>query len=272
MMQCGMDRPTLPTTATEGLVIGPDGTIYFSAAGSVRVMRPGMPAAQLVALQGASTVWGLALDAANNKLYVGVPSSRRIDVVDLAATPPTATTFVSGAGAPNGLTMGPDGALWYTDFTAAGHVYRVSSDGMRTRVTNAMMPIRNPNGLAFDREGNLYVDSYMDGIVIRLTLANNMESGRTTIQPMGASIGSPDGLALDAMGRLYVTNNSGGTLVRMDADGSNAVVLRTGMPAAANIDFGVGALPCTDIYVATGRGLARYEMGDTPGAAVPWHR
>lgn len=233
-------------------------------------MRPGMPARQLVALQGASTVWGMALDTTNNKLYVGVQSSGRIDAVDLAATPPSVAPFVSSAGSPNGLTMGPDGALWYTNFTTAGHVYRVAPDGMRSTVTT--MTINRPNGLAFDRDGNLYVDSYGAGTVIRLTLANNMESGRTTIRPMGASIGNPDGLALDALGRLYVTNNSGGTLVRMDADGANAEVLSMGMPAAANIEFGVGALSCTDIYIATGAGLVRYEMGDTPGAAVPWHR
>jgi len=58
---------------------------------------------------------------------------------------------------------------------------------------------------------------------------------------------------------------------QVDADGSNPMVLQRGISAAANIEFGVGALPCTDIYVASGGALVRFEMGDTAGASVPWH-
>jgi hypothetical protein len=60
-------------------------------------------------------------------------------------------------------------------------------------------------------------------------------------------------------------------LIRLDADGSNPEVLQRSIPAAANIEFGAGALPCTDIYVASGGALVRYEMGDVAGARVPWH-
>ena len=49
------------------------------------------------------------------------------------------------------------------------------------------------------------------------------------------------------------------------------MTLRMGIAAAANVEFGVGALPCTDIYVASSGSLVRYEMGTTAGAAVVWH-
>ena len=45
-----------------------------------------------------------------------------------------------------------------------------------------------------------------------------------------------------------------------------------GIAAAANVEFGAGALPCTDIYVASSGTLFRYTMGSARGAAVPWHR
>jgi len=210
-------------------------------------------------------VWGLAIDVANQRLYVGSPSAGVIYAVDLAAEAPMGTVYLAGAGSPNGLTMGPDGALYYSNFAATGHVYRVV-DGMRTQVTT--MSIRQPNGVAFHRDGSLYVDSYGAGSLIKLTLAANRETARETV---ATNLGSPDGLAFDATGRIYIGDNSGGRLIRLDADGTNPEVLRTGISAAANIEFGVGALPCTDIYVASGGALVRYEMGDTNGAAVPWH-
>lgn len=275
MGRCGTERPVLTgaTGPSEGLVIGPDGTIYYSQPGSVGRIVPGMaPQNDWIAESGA-TVWGLALDAVNNKLYIGVPSGR-IDVADLNNSTPTATRFLSNAGQPNGLTIGPDGALWYTDFSG-GHAYRVSPEGMRSRVTTSTIP--GADGIAFGADGKLYVTQYSEGGgVIRLDLTNNLETARLNLVPTGA--GGADGLAFDAMGRMYVT--AGGRLIRYDADGTNQMVLQMGLTGAANIEFGAGALRCTDIYVATGRtasggmgrSLFRYEMGDTPGAAVPWHR
>ena len=210
-------------------------------------------------------MWGLAIDVANRRLYVGSPSAATIFAVDLTADAPMGTVYLASAGSPNGLTMGPDGALYYSNFSASGHVYRVV-DGMRTQVTT--MTIRQPNGVAFHRDGSLYVDSYADGSLIKLTLAANRETARETV---ATGLGNPDGLAFDAMDRIYIGDNSGGRLIRLDADGSNPEVLQRGIPAAANIEFGAGALPCTDIYVASGGALARYEMGDVAGARVPWH-
>ena len=266
--RCGTERPDIAAVrGTEGLVIAADGTVYFSQSRGVGRIRPGMPAeARWASLPAAaSTVWGLALDVANRRLYVGSPSAGTIYAVDLTADAPTGTVYLASAGSPNGLTMGPDGALYYSNFAATGHVYRVV-DGMRTQVTTAT--IRQPNGVAFHRDGSLYVDSYGAGSLIKLTLTGNMETARETV---ASSLGNPDGLAFDAMGRIYIGDNSGGRLIRLDADGTNPEVLQRGISAAANIEFGVGALPCTDIYVASGGALVRYEMGDTAGASVPWH-
>lgn len=264
---CGTERPTISgIRGTEGLVIGPDGTIYYSQSGAVGRLTPGGSAeARWVTLQGASTVWGLALDTERQRLYVGSPATMSIFVVDLAATPPTATRFLGSAGQPNGLTMGPDGILFYSDF-GGGHVYRVTPEGMRTQVT--MSRIAGANGVAFGPDGMLYVDSYQAGTLLRLTLTDGRESARQTV---ASGLGSPDGLAFDADGRIYVGDNRG-RLIRLDADGSNPEVLGMGISAAANVEFGAGALPCTDIYVASGGTLFRYTMGTTRGASVPWHR
>lgn len=265
--RCGTARPDLSAPGgSEGLVIGPDGTIYYSQRSAVGRIRPGAaPENNWVAIAG-STVWGLALDTVRNRLYAGSPTTRSLYVVDLAAAPPTSRVFVASAGSPNGLTLGLDGALWYTDF-AGGHVYRVDAAGVRTQVTTAA--IASANGLRFGADGGLYVLSYATGIVHRLTITAGRESERSTF---GRVTGSPDGLMFDARGRLYVTDNGGGALLRLEADGTGPTRLRTGLPAAANLEFGTGVLRCDDLYIATGAGVVRYEMADAPGPDLPWHR
>lgn len=265
---CGMERPTITgIRGTEGLVIGPDGTIYYSQSGAVGRLAPGgSPTNRWVPLTGASTVWGLALDAVRNRLYVGSPATQSLFVVDISADPPTAETFLSGAGQPNGLTIDADGNVFYSDF-GGGQVYRVNPDGMRSQVTTTR--IASPNGVAFGPDGSLYVESYSAGTLLKLTLTDGRESARATV---ASSLGNPDGLAFDAEGRIYVGDNGGRRLIRLDADGRNPEVLGMGITAAANVEFGAGVLPCTDIYVASSGALFRYTMGTTRGAAVPWHR
>lgn len=265
---CGSERPDISSIrGTEGLVIGPDGTIYYSQNRAVGRLRPGMaPEPTWASLPtGATTVWGLALDPSRNRLYVGVPTTRVIYVIDTTADAPSGMPYVSSAGQPNGLTLAADGTLYYSDF-GGGHVYRVPVDGMRARVTTSV--IQQANGLAFNTDGRLYVDSYGAGSLIALTLTDGAETARETI---ATNLGNPDGLAFDAMGRIYIGDNGRGRVIRLDADGSNPMTLRSGVSQAANVEFGAGALPCSDIYVASGGVLARIE-GDTAGAAVPWHR
>lgn len=267
---CGGARPTITgITGTEGLVIGRDGTIYYSQAGGVgRLVPGGAPEDDWVRISGASTVWGMVPDAANETLYVGSPATGTIYAIDLTAASPAAAPFLTGAGAPNGLTMGPDGALYYSDF-GGNRVYRVAlggATGTRTQVTAS--PISGANGVAFLPDGTLLVASYGRGNLIRLTLTDGAETGRTTF---ATGLGAPDGVAVDADGRVYVTDNAGGRLIRLEADGTGPMTLMTGISAAASVEFGAGALDCEDVYVASSGAARRYEDGTVAGAAVPWH-
>ncbi len=268
MMRCGTARPALSgTSGTEGVVIGPDGAIYFSQAGSVgRIAADGTRNNRWAVVTGANTMWGLAFDRPRNRIYAGSPVTRKIHAIDLSADPPAVTDFVTGAGGPNGLTMGPDGFLYYSDFSG-GQVYRVDGEGMRTQVTTT--GIASANGLAFDANGNLLALSYSQGRLYRLTLTDGAETARAML---ATGLGSADGLALDAMGNIYVTDQRGSRLIKMDPMGANPEDLLTGLNAPANIEFGYGALSCTDVYVATGGGIRRYEDGMINGAPVPWHR
>lgn len=264
--ECGAARPALGgITGTEGLVIARDGTIYYSRSGGVGRMRPGAtPENGFVAISG--TVWGLALDAANQTLYVGNPG-HGVHRIDLTAATPAAGDFVTDLGAPNGLTVGPDGFLYYSDFNG-GRVHRVDpTSGARTEVTAS--PISGANGLAFESGGTLLVASYGTGRLLRLTLAAGEETGRVTVTD---ELSNPDGVAVAADGTIYVGDQGGSIAAGVYAVSGGAVTpVRTGLSAPASVEFGAGALRCDDLYVAIGGGALERVEDVGPGALVPWH-
>ena len=261
---CGTARPDVSgITGTEGLVIARDGTIYYSQRGAVGRLRPGgTPENAFVSAGGAaSTVWGLALDAANETLFVGVPGMG-VMRVDLTAATPSATMLVTG-GSPNGLTMGPDGFLYYSDFSA-GRVYRVEPvSGGRTEVTASR--IMQANGLIFEPAGTLLVASYGTGVLYRLTLTANVESAREMVA-MG--LGSTDGVTLAADGSILVTNQADSAVIRIT--GTTQAFVGPSIPGLANLEHGTGALRCDDLYVTSSGAMRRIE-GVGNGAALLWH-
>lgn len=264
--RCGTARPTVTgTRSSEGLTIGPDGTIYYSQPSAIgRITPDGMRDNAWAPITGASTIWGIALDVSRQRLYVGSPVTRAIHLVDFSSGTPTVSMFYANAGQPNGLTIAADGTLYYSDF-GGGHVYSLTPDGTRTRVTAST--IAQANGVAF-YNGSLYVDSYGRGVLWRLTLANGTEMAREMV---ATGLGSPDGLAFDSAGAAYVTDNAGGRLLRVAPGATEPEELMSGLSAAANVEFGAGVLSCTDLYIATSGGVRRWEDGTVTGLDVPWH-
>ncbi len=255
---CGTEvLPTDDIFGTEGIAIAPDGTLYYSQSEAVGRRVPGGAVEDAwVPLPGADTVWGLVLGD-DGMLYVGSPSTQTVYRIDTAAAPATAENFVTGAGAPNGLAIAADGTVYWSDFSG-GRVYR-EDGGSRAEVTTSGIP--QANGILFDDDGTLLVLSYGSGNIYRLTLAGGVETDRV---PEATVDGALDGIGMDDAGRIYVTDNGLGRLLRLSADFGPEEEIGNGMPQAAGIAWGKGALRCEDVYVASGGTLGIYN-GDTPG-------
>ncbi len=262
-VDCGEGvAPVAQITGTEGLAVAGDGTVYFSQSRFLgRWVPGGAVESSWVPLPGApNTVWGVAARA-DGMVFVATPAGGgAIYRVDTGVGNPQATPLYDApnTGSANGLVIGPDQAVYYSDF-GGGRVYRVADDGTRSEVTAA--GISSPNGLLFEPGGSLLVLSYNTGAIWELSLDQNMvETGRAQV---GSIPGSPDGIARDETGRYYITDNGGGRLLRLDSEFGNQEVLLNGIPAAANIAFRKDA-GCYDIYVASSGALGHY-VGDAPG-------
>jgi glucose/arabinose dehydrogenase len=265
----GKERPALDAIKTaEGLVIAPDGTLYFTqpfgagSSGFLGRYKPPYEAPELQWVDLGGKALGITIDPKRAVLYAGsrdrkkllaVTLSERPLVMELADVEPTI----------NGVTLGPDDAVYYTD-QKGGHVYRVTAQGQKTQVTTS--PLEDLNGLAFGPDGQLYVLTFAKAKITRLKIAGGKEKGRVAFAEITGARNA-DGITFDKNGRLYVT---AGALFRVSADGKKVESL--GAAYGANADFGVGALACSDLYTAgNGKGIARVE-NDTQGLDVPWHR
>lgn len=122
---------------------------------------------------------------------------------------------------PNDVTMGPDGAIYFTDPTldlVAGEkqeipfqgVYRLDTKGKVTLLTK---DLDLPNGLAFSPDGHyLYIDDSGQRNIRRYRFHSNGTLSDGMIfadEKVEGSKAVPDGMKVDSKGNLYVTGPRG---------------------------------------------------------------
>ncbi|WP_422136432.1 MULTISPECIES: SMP-30/gluconolactonase/LRE family protein [unclassified Endozoicomonas] len=138
------------------MTLGPEGAIYLTDSG-IRV-------ADLITREGPDPeVWEGPMQG---KLFRIDPVSKQVDCLD------------DGFRFANGIAFAPDGKLYLSE-SATGNIYRypftdrleVSSREQFVSVTDTAGPCRvvGPDGISFDKEGNLYVAMFGQGHVATVT-------------------------------------------------------------------------------------------------------
>ncbi|MER3427272.1 MAG: gluconolaconase [Pyrinomonas sp.] len=143
-----------------------------------------------------------------------------------------------------------DGSLYVTRSGSRGQ--RMANSLLRLNAAGELLPVTdeivNPTGLAFDREGQLYVTSRLDGTVYRVSVFGEL-------MPFASDLGVATGLAFDREGVLYVGDRTG-TIYRVDQMGAAESWARLEPSVAAyHLAFG----PDDALYV-TGPTVSSYEV------------
>ncbi|MBA2701140.1 MAG: SMP-30/gluconolactonase/LRE family protein [Chloroflexi bacterium] len=147
--------------------------------------------------------------------------------------------------APNDLTFGPDGRLYFTDPAdyqpddrRPGRVFALNADGTGELLEE--LPAAYPNGITAEADGSVvWVESYDRGVYrkhpgVGSELLTRLDEGHT-----------PDGLKIAANGDLWVTAFMAGGVDILAPDGTHKDFLETG-GVPLNCVFLDGSLVITD--------------------------
>jgi len=160
---------------------------------------------------------------------------------------------------PSSVVGGADGRIYVSDFGLymvraaelstgiAFHVYGTNEPRDASEsVKAAEAPIAQPEGLAFDSKGRLFVAQYgfpggtpgkvrmIDALGNTYTFAGGgTEPVTDDAYALDVELSNPTGLVFDDQDRLYVSENGGHRILRIDPDRKITIVAGTGVPGTA---------------------------------------
>jgi hypothetical protein len=171
----------------------------------------------------------------------GVPSVAVIRRFDLRTGVPAGEIRVDGAPFLNDIEVADDGAIYATqtgDFgdnadPATWRVWKIAPDGTASVLVQGA-PLRQPNGIALDPQGNVVVVNVGNAEVLTFS-----PTGQLVRTENAAQAGS-DGLVIMPDGTKYVSSVMLGGVSRM-RPGAPAELIARNIPAAASMCYDAGA-------------------------------
>jgi hypothetical protein len=161
-------------------------------------------------------------------LFVASQNAGKISKIDLTASTPTATDFVTVAG-PTGMAF--LGNVLYVS-RSAGLVSRYNLDG--TSAGADIGGLADPTALAFDYAGNLFVA--LDGSEDRIKRVEFNPDASVKATQDWAYLTDPRGLSVDSAGALYVASYKDDLVYRILPSLATSVFARVPAPAGLMLD------------------------------------
>jgi sugar lactone lactonase YvrE len=143
----------------------------------------------------------------------------RFDSAQLASSgSPVPSVIIEGLGQPAALAFDDAGSLWVSDIRrnkiASFSEAQLSSSGFlvpQVIISALATSLRNPAGIAFDADGNLWVANASNQTVVAFTPTQLAASGSPAphvVISSNADLGNPVGLAFDTDGALWVVGDA----------------------------------------------------------------
>lgn len=192
-----------------GMAFGPDGELYISSRFDGDIYRVQPDGSTSVFARNLGVATGIAFDP-QGYLYVGDREGTiyRVNHDGMAMAFATIAPSVAAFH----LAFDARGDLYATNPSMSGYdaIHRITPDG---EVHAFFRDLGRPQGLAFDRENNLYVVAHYqgEGGVVKIT-----PQGEATHVVSGVSL---VGLALDSLGHMFVVSTSAVYRLRIEESG-----------------------------------------------------
>jgi hypothetical protein len=192
----------------------------------------------------------LGSDIANGMLYLADrdggtgPNDPQVSVVrwfNLQTGAPAGEIRVEKSNGFNDIEVADDGTIYATQTGAGGQtpdpttwqVWRIGRDGNASIFVQGA-PLRQPNGIAFDPQGNIVVVNIGNNEVLTFSPAGQLLRTETAVQP------GNDGLVIMPDGTKYVSSVQQGGVSRIRA-GRPAELIAQNIPNPASMCFDSGA-------------------------------
>ena len=265
---------------TEGPAVAPDGSIYFTAIWTARIMRYDPCSGKVTTYREKSgKANGLMFDRGGRLVACEGADlgNRRVSVTDKDGKVRTLADKFQGKkfNSPNDLAITPEGRIYFTDPRYVGPesrdldfegVYLIEPDG---KVKLATKELQRPNGILVSKDGKTaYVaDNHSDPTQNRHLAAFPIKADGTfgkkkILFDYGETRGI-DGMAMDVEGNFYATAGSGETsgIYVFSPEGKHLALIEV-PESPTNCQFGIGKDSDT-LYITAGvkRGYKEREMG-----------
>jgi flagellar basal body rod protein FlgF len=173
----------------------------------------------------------LGSDVANGRLYVA--DINTIRWFDLKTGEPQGSVDVPDATRFNDIEVASDGTIYATQTgdqkSETWKVYRVTPQGQSSVLVNGA-PLRQPNGVALDSQGNIVVVNVGTNDVLTFS-----PTGQLLNTEQAVDAGN-DGLVVLPDGTKYVSSVRQGTVSRI-RPGQKAEIVASGIPSAASMTY-----------------------------------
>lgn len=220
-------------------------------------------------IYGVKAPMGVAVSPSGDRIYVTETGADRLTRVfdntgaEVGTFSPPKTDPATRV--PVYIALDPiDGDVYVSD-RPSGSIFVYDKDGRYRRQfePTTKLDLFAPLGLAFDRQGNLYV-SDVGGPIHRVVVFDRTGALIRTIGDKG-QFNFPNGLAVDDRGNLFVANSNDGQVLVIDGTGRQIGAIPRGQ---ANGELGLPRGTAIDdgrrLYVAdsTGQALQVYSLDD----------